>query len=136
MGRHLLAGGLAVGVSVAWPDLISTNMPWALILLALMVLDCVLALAAAARPGGEGIHLDRLWGSACKALAYYASVLVLYLMGAYHDGAWALIPGLYLFWSALESISCLGHITALGAPVPDFVRDWFEALRPVRGPSQ
>lgn len=129
MKRYGAAGLLAVGIAISWPDLAATHLPWAGILLALIVLDFALGVAEAGAPGGPGIQLDRLWATARKALAYYAAVLAVYLIGAYEARAWDLIPDMYLFWSAVEGLSVLGHCMALGAPAPDWIRSLFESLR-------
>jgi len=127
--RYLAAGVMAAGVAVTWPGLAEMHRPWALILLVLMALDFALALAEAAAPGGPGIKVAELWATARKALAYYASILAVYLMGAYRPEAWEAVPGLYLFWSGVEALSVLGHAASLGAPVPEWVRALFESVR-------
>jgi phage-related holin len=127
--RYGAAGLLAVGIAIAWPDLAAIHLPWAGILLALIVLDFALGVAEAAAPGGPGIQLDRLWATARKTVAYYAAVLATYLIGAYEPKAWEVIPDMYLFWSAVEGLSVLGHCMALGAPAPAWIRDLFESLR-------
>lgn len=129
MRRALTAGALALAGTLTWPHLAEAHLPWAAILLALVVLDMILALAVAIGPQGSGISLDRLISSARKLLAYFGVVTLLYLMGGYREEAWQLLMPTYLYFSATEGISILGHCVELGGPVPDPVRRWFESIR-------